>query len=517
MKNKVKKVIVILSFLILSQAKVDAQQRIDSLLRELKTRSAEKALDIHLRLCYEYSDEVQVLNHAKRAFAIAKKLGDSLNMVKSGRLIGWSYRRLNYLDSSINACRQVLAVAKRNSYMFEYGRLLNGLGMTYTFLAKYDEALKCHFQSLATMESIDDKKWVSISFFNIGLVYYKMLDSEKALLYNLRALELKRDLGYLEDIDILLVNIGLSYSSLHNFTVAREYVDSALTTCGDGCTNDVKIQAEFAKGMIAYRLKNVDEAEQYFLKSYQLAKDVKEERLRFDNVAMLARIYMGNGKLSKAEEILKEAEFLIHSIEYNLEVLELYKQLYILYRSTGNIDKLNLYQSRYIHLKDSVYNQDLTNNLMRIQSEHLERANSARLFSQKQALVLKDKVLLRQRWLSIFAAVVAVLLTFTLYMLLKVFYQRNQAGQLLQERVAERIREQEISHKHLQVTFEKRNLILNRVVNDIGNSILLINDLTTLPVNEKCVSKRLDEVYKINQTIGKLFDELSMYRNSFIK
>lgn len=169
-----------------------AQSRIDSLLNKLKISSREDSLAIHLLLSYEYDDVRSVLYHAKSANRLAKRQGDSLSIVQSGRLVGWSYRKLNYLDSSINACEQVLSIAKRNKYMLEYGKLLNGLGMTYTFIAKYDEALKCHFESLAAMENIDNKKWVSISLVNIGLMYYKMVDTRRALDYNLRALALKK-------------------------------------------------------------------------------------------------------------------------------------------------------------------------------------------------------------------------------------------------------------------------------------------------------------------------------------
>lgn len=98
-----------------------------------------------------------------------------------------------------------------------------------------------------------------------------------------------------------MINIALCYSSVHNFKEAKKYVDLALGSCGAACTSDVKIQAEFARGMIAFRLKNTDEAEQNFLRSNRVAKDVGDARLCFDNAAMLSRIYIGKGQLKGRE------------------------------------------------------------------------------------------------------------------------------------------------------------------------------------------------------------------------
>lgn len=151
---------------------------------------------------------------------------------------------------------------------------------------------------------------------------------------------------------------------------------------------------------------------------------------------------------------MKEAEVLIQSIDFNLEVVKLYRQLYTLYGNIGDNDKLVFYQRKYIYLKDSIYSKDLTNNLMRIQSEYLKRENTARLSSQQQALELKNRVILVQNWIGILCGVVTVLLICIVYILYKVSCQRKQANQLLQKRVAERMKEQEGSHKHLQAISE---------------------------------------------------------------
>lgn len=508
MKYSIKVLVFILFFVVLYQVNADAQQKIDSLLQELKTGSKKKILDIHLGLCYEYTDEVQVLYHAKKAFVIAKQLGDSLNIVKSGRLIGRSYRLFNHLDSAIDIFMYVSPIAKRND-MFEYGRLQNSLGMAYSFAANYSEALKCHFESLAAMEKLDNKQWVSISLFNIGLVYYKIEDPVKALEYYNRAYKLKQALNYTEAMDLLLTNMGLCYTQTGDYAAARKYVEMGLAVCKENCDVVVKIQGEYALGVVHFLFKKMELAEEHFLKSYHLSKETEDSRYQFDNIIMLSKIYQADGRLHEAEQYLKEAEDLADETSYNLEVIKLYKQFFLLFEKTGDFERMAFYQGKYIHLKDSVYNENFTNNLMRVQAEYLERENKAKIAAQQQMINLKDAVIVRQQWLTVLAGVAAVLLIIVVYILYNTNRQRKMANRLLDEKIEQRVAELKSNHEHLKEELKERKLTFEDTVTSMKNSVAPLRSWSSVAGKES--GDNISQAQEIDIVINSLSEILKAH------
>lgn len=104
MRSAVRRFVLTLSCLVLLCLHVDGQQKIDSLLHALQTCSKEEAVNLNLELCYAYAEngnEQQIFTYAKAAYVLAKELNDTLNIIKSGRLVGRSYKLFNKLDSSV--------------------------------------------------------------------------------------------------------------------------------------------------------------------------------------------------------------------------------------------------------------------------------------------------------------------------------------------------------------------------------------------------------------------------------
>ncbi len=54
-------------------------------------------------------------------------------------------------------------------------------------------------------------------------------------------------------------------------------------------------------------------------------------------------------------------------------------------------------KSKYISLKDSVFNDELTKNLMKAEAEYQERENRSRIESQNKILALNEEVMYRQK------------------------------------------------------------------------------------------------------------------------
>lgn len=135
---------------------------------------------------------------------------------------------------------------------------------------------------------------------------------------------------------------------------------------------------------------------------------------------------------------LSEAESIMKTVPFDSESMGLYYRFFSFYKKTTNKKKLVFYQERYIKLHDDILSKTLVNNLMKIESEYLERDNKGKIAEQEQLLVLQDQVIKRINVFNILVIVMTVLLALLLYVLYRSNIEKKLASQLLEQRVRER-------------------------------------------------------------------------------
>jgi tetratricopeptide (TPR) repeat protein len=458
-------------------------KQIDSLKHALTTATNKEKIDIYIDLVSEYlsKDDLTTLQYADSAYSSALLVSDSLGMVKSLRCKGIALRRLNELDSSISVGEKALNIASRNGYTTEYVKVLNGLSLNYIYKANYDKALDFAFQSLQLREKDGDPEKISICLNNIGLIYYKIKNYNKSLEYYLRCLKIKREISDKWDLVILLSNISLAYTYSCNYRDGMSYAIQAFDECGDLCDDNSRAQMFFARGMVSFLSKTqTREAIHYFTESYNIAQKNHNDRFIVDNADKLAHLLANENQYKLAERYLREAESAIEGSAYHLELAVLYKRFFELYSIKGNWSAKSRYQGKYLHLKDSIFNRKLVENLSTIQSDYLERDRNARIVYQAEMLALRSKIIDRQIWLSILIGAIAFLLIVLVYILYRRNRQSKETNKLLNKRILERTEELNASCRVVQQKLHGRDLLLNRSISNLNNSITTAREICSL-------------------------------------
>src|SRR5688572_7449745 len=220
----------------------------------------------------------------------------------------------------------------------------------------------------------------------------------------------------------------------------------------------------FTSGTISFLEGKFSEAEINFKKSYSLNKKLKDAVLVLKNLGYLVRIYSHNGDKINAEKCSNEIFQLIsQGTPYNDQVIQAYSAIISIFENSNDFQKLSFYQKKYISLKDSIFNQQLTTNLMRIEAEHLEKENTAKIKSQNQILALNRQVILRQQYLNIVIAIVAILLAILAFILVRSIRQKQRLNQFLDKRVKERTYELELNRDILQRSVDERDRLTQRL------------------------------------------------------
>lgn len=389
------------------------QERIDSLYQIVEAKDGIEKFDPLIEIVREYFsyDDRKALEVTTEASEIALKFGDSLLITRSFRISGLLLNRIESPKEAIEILTKGRAIAIRNNFKAEIPGILNNLAIAYSILAEYDRALEIHFQTLVIKEESGDKADISITCNNIGFVYFKLRNYEKALEYCYRSLSLKNEVNDTYDLDRLYINIGLSHVHLGDFSKALENINKGLAVCGSNCDNQIIIEGKFGLGVSNYGLQKFDEAEKNFEESLEIARNIESRRFTVENLVYLGKIAIAKDDNELAKKFLNEAEDLANKSAFNQLLIDIYKQFSIVFNHTKDFEMASNYQTKYIHLKDSLIGEDLVKNIAKIQTNFEERVNIATIANKEEALI-------RQRNLNLAIGVIAMLaalLGFVLY------------------------------------------------------------------------------------------------------
>jgi tetratricopeptide (TPR) repeat protein len=483
--------------------------RVDSLKSALNQASGVTRQHVLHELAYEYlrvNDSI-ALPYSEQAFNMSWQYGDSLRIVKSGRIRAQIFKELDEIDSAITLCLKVLPIARRNNYVPELKSLLNVLGLGYLFKAEYDKALAFNLESLELRKKQEDRFSISIALNNTGLVYYKMKSYQRALDYFQHAIEYCLTEGKLSpgvDKDYYegsLLNISLCHAFLNNLIMAEEYIDKVSGMCEDGCSDYILMQTYYGSGVIKFKQGNDQDALKKFSASLSLAKKLRNERYELDNIIYLSQLSLASNQLTLAEKYLGEAEALMkRGIPFNLELVKIYNELFQLYEKLGDYKKVAFYQAKYIQLNDSIYSEEVTTNLMKIEAEYMERENQAKIETQDKILALQNDVIIRQRIINIFIGVAAALSIILVFVLVQNVKQKKRANISLEHKVKERTMALETHKIELLNLLDERNQQMKRISMEIKSSVATIQGLCKLSLQDVSVVNAAEYIDRIEKT-----------------
>lgn len=490
-----------------------AQNRIivDSLLQVLDTATVHGRFLALYELTFEYVhiDNEKALKFISEGEDEAIKAGKKLWIVKSKRVKGQILYFSEKITEAEDELCDALIMAINNDYKFEQLHIQNTLSKIYNFKGDYDNALRLDFKVLDLARYLSDSAQIALAFNSVAFTYYKLKDYERALEYYKKVFDLFERTKNLELFSVL-ANMSLCYSNLNQFILARDYAERSLRNCGPACPGKAQINIEYAFGVVDLGEGDLNNAENHFLKSYDLARRYHDTRFRLDNIFMLADIKMEQGLLSNAEVLLLDAEELIDvSTPYKLEMIKILSSFSKLYMRMGNFPKASYYQSEYISLKDHIYNEELTRNLMRTESEYLERINKIRVDAQNEIIALNEQIIAKQSILNSITLLLVLFFVVCIILLFRSYKQNKYFNRLLEVRFDERTRELQASRDELLSAFKEHSLLVKRSSQSIIHTYRTIKGLCLIgrkEVNDPIAISYIDQIDQVSSRLEGILD-----------
>lgn len=218
-------------------------------------------------------------------------------------------------------------------------KVLNNLGILYEKKNDFEKALEYFFNSLELKKQIGNIIDIARTLHNIGKTYVSMGEFTKALKYLEQSLSLKEKIGNLSSIALTLNEIGVIY-------LMRGELDSAENTFKRiykirrklGCSNLATPMINL--GLINRYRNKLDEAQKYYLAALKTAKENGEWDLLGTIYYNLIDLEVNRNNKEKAQQYLYELEGILeHYNTKNLKIDYLLAKAVLLKNNPRVIDK----------------------------------------------------------------------------------------------------------------------------------------------------------------------------------
>jgi len=283
--------------------------------------------------------------YIERSISIRKRIKDEIGLAACYSFLGSSYAYMDNYLKGIDLIQQSIVIRERikdkrglaNSYLTLY--------KIYSEIGEMEKAKASEYKSLSICEEIGDLQCVSGRYTNIGEIYQKEGKYKRALYYHFKALELSRKLKIDNRTALIQENIARVYFNTGALKKARKYLDSSAV---------IRKSIGDLVGLAAI--------------------DLVAAGIYIDEGDLGSAIASGNralitGETLKLPHIIKEAHNILH-------------QVYII---RGDSKMALKHFSKFVHLKDSIYNIDQTRELLRKELEfNFKRKQETERLEQKR-------------------------------------------------------------------------------------------------------------------------------------
>ena len=395
--------------------------------------SAERYLDIAIEMAKQINDHELV--------------GDCFNNKGVSNYLRGRYKK------SIISYQESITYYERTRNDTLIAQAMANLGLTFKGLNVYDQALEILYDAAKSLEELGLKKELSSSWNAIGNIHRELKNSQLAIDYLVNALNLRREINYEKGIAQSLHNIGIWHLTEKNYQSAYDSLIKAyqILTIIDKRTSS----STLAKlGEVALEMDSLTQAEEFFLESLRIRKEINEENGIAVSSNHLARLYIKTKRLDQAFMALQTANEYSSKSNSLDEISKTQALLRDFYTIKGLYNQALKYANLLIETRQKILDKEKTKSLVEAEIRYEVAKKETEIKEKESELELLE---VRMIWLvsTIIILLVLVIVIGWLYVLSKKLSKERQSAQLRVEKLLKELNHRTKNHLQTQVSLIK--------------------------------------------------------------
>lgn len=341
--------------------------------------------------------------------------------------------------------------------------ILSKKGAYYWLQGIYDASLNAYFGALQLFEQEDNTIEIIKTLNNIGETYKKQKDYTQSARFIKLALSKINEIEGLSP-ELILVNLGQLFMLKGNYDSANYYLNQVLNK--DSIGTQSRGFTYLYKGTINREIRLYDSAQYFLQRSLKFWDDLNYERGTVESKIEIAKIYLDQNDLKRANQKLKEAEKLALKANTLDLLLKIYQSKIDLFNLKGSKDSLVFYFDKYLGIKDSIFNSESRAEINKLSIQYnLAQKEKERYKLALEQTELSNKIEKRTQFITIL--IIVLILAFIL-----IIYLRNKSIQLNNAHLKLKQQKEEIEDKQTKISSKSLELAkVNKELHSLNNNL----------------------------------------------
>jgi two-component system, NarL family, sensor kinase len=366
---------------------------IDSLKTVLRSvQSAEDSTKTLVELCWEYRfiNADTARQYGMKALELAQKNGFREDEVQALHNIGITHEAQGDYALALDFELKALEFRKEMGDESKTANTLNNIGIIYDEQGNYKRALEYYHEARKIYEKINDEKKIAMVLVNMAIVLKAQGEYAKVIEYYHEALAIYQRLNNEFGVAVCYANLGSVFYYLPNYESALHYSLMATQEFESQNIQQFLGSSLCNAGMAYDKLGDHEKAKSYLLKAKIMNKQYDNKKELSFTMIYLSQIYQSEGLLQLAEQEASEALSIASKINALQQVMEARLALSEIQAAKNDFKKAYHEYREYVHVKDSIYQQDKTRQIAQLQTEYETVKKENQILQLKQVNESKD-------------------------------------------------------------------------------------------------------------------------------
>ena len=343
-------------------------------------------------------------------------------------------------DTAILYGNEAIEIANHNGFKKIEANALNIVGVSYLIKSEYEKSLSTHIEALGIRETLKDTVGIIESTLNVGNIYYRLKELEKAVFQYKKSLALAQLINHERAMSLLYNNLGsyyldrwLSWKESEDFNNSKDYLEKSKAIKEKLNDKRSLTNTLLQLGKLYYESGEKQQGIHLLTQALEISEEMNNTEGRLSSLGKLSDYHRDNNSLTEALDYASQAYELALQTKSNYQISIAASKMAHL--SALNKDFEIAYEFQRINeaANDSIFNDSRE----KIRSELEIQYESEKKELENQKLIkdqeLAELSISRKNELLIIFLIVALLLIGLAWYLLKTNKKLQSAHRELKE------------------------------------------------------------------------------------
>ncbi|RKZ09040.1 hypothetical protein DRQ25_07550, partial [Candidatus Fermentibacteria bacterium] len=257
----------------------------------------------------------QALSSQQSALILSREIGDKAGELSSLNSMCNALYRMSRNDEAREFGLETLQASRELGERRTEANVLNTLGLVEWGMDR-DQAFEYFGESLKAQAKIGNKTGQAAVLWNLGLLSFDLLCFEDGIEYCWKSIELYKELGNRRRVAEKLTIHSITLTEMGRIDEAAACLEEYENDFRDINDSKTLLRHIFARGEFALRNGELGKAEDYYIKSIELARETNTNVTVAQSLQNIGLIRLEQGRAEEAKEYLKKGFEAVDGVEF---------------------------------------------------------------------------------------------------------------------------------------------------------------------------------------------------------